>query len=318
MSRKEFKKEVSELILIKCRRHCAVCDRWCGPNIEIHHIESHEDNSEDNAIPVCFDCHAMIGHYNSQHPKGKKYTPTELRELRDICFKKYDDTLPDLPKGQTEYGRGFHDGAVWTERMMTQKDIWRFISAHGDYAIENLLYFETDDTHTIMDETFYADFVKTPYGTQFENHISAWAAGVIAGLWDQDGNRELLFITEKGKIFKEIVLSNPSLRKRYELLKDFWSKVEYGKEIKKPSDYWDFRDKGFSPGVLNWFQTEMYKLIRIDGDTSKLYLIYDVTPEKLELKDIEQGECIVLEEDSIRDADLDHRKGELILYLRKE
>ncbi len=66
MARKEFKKEVAEAILIKSRRHCAVCDRWCGQNIEIHHIDSSEDNSKDNAIPVCFDCHATVGHY-----KGK-------------------------------------------------------------------------------------------------------------------------------------------------------------------------------------------------------------------------------------------------------
>jgi len=33
----------------------------------------------DNAIPVCFDCHAEIHSYNDRHPRGRKFTPDELR-----------------------------------------------------------------------------------------------------------------------------------------------------------------------------------------------------------------------------------------------
>ncbi len=32
-----------------------------------------------NAIPVCFECHADIHAYNILHPRGRKFTPDELR-----------------------------------------------------------------------------------------------------------------------------------------------------------------------------------------------------------------------------------------------
>ena len=43
----------------------------------------------DNAIPVCFECHAEIHAYNDQHPRGRKYRPEELRlhkqQWLDMC-----------------------------------------------------------------------------------------------------------------------------------------------------------------------------------------------------------------------------------------
>ena len=37
----------------------------------------------DNAIPVCFECHAEIHSYNEKHPRGRKFTADELRAHRD-------------------------------------------------------------------------------------------------------------------------------------------------------------------------------------------------------------------------------------------
>jgi hypothetical protein len=54
--------------------------------MEIDHIDQAADdggNDLDNAIPVCFDCHAEIHSYNPRHPKGRKFTPAELRGHRD-------------------------------------------------------------------------------------------------------------------------------------------------------------------------------------------------------------------------------------------
>lgn len=43
----------------------------------------------DNAIPVCFECHAEIHSYNDKHPRGRKFHPDELRghkeQWLDIC-----------------------------------------------------------------------------------------------------------------------------------------------------------------------------------------------------------------------------------------
>jgi hypothetical protein len=54
--------------------------------MEIDHIDQAADdggNERENAIPVCFDCHAEIHSYNPRHPKGRKFTPAELRGHRD-------------------------------------------------------------------------------------------------------------------------------------------------------------------------------------------------------------------------------------------
>jgi hypothetical protein len=81
--------QVSHL-LCDCRRRCCICYRFCGTKIETHHIEPESDAIE-NAIPVCFDCHAEIGHYNKEHPRGRAYTAEELREHKrrwlELCEK---------------------------------------------------------------------------------------------------------------------------------------------------------------------------------------------------------------------------------------
>jgi len=51
-----------------------------------------QDDSIENAIPVCFECHAEIHSYNDKHPRGRKFKPEELRLHRDqwlkICAEK--------------------------------------------------------------------------------------------------------------------------------------------------------------------------------------------------------------------------------------
>ncbi len=57
--------------------------------MELHHIvpESNGGKSTfENCIPLCFDCHADAGHYNPKHPKGTKYSPTELKKHRDNWY----------------------------------------------------------------------------------------------------------------------------------------------------------------------------------------------------------------------------------------
>ncbi len=52
----------------------------------MHHIIQEADggsNDLDNAIALCFDCHADAGHYNPKHPRGTKFSPSELRRHRD-------------------------------------------------------------------------------------------------------------------------------------------------------------------------------------------------------------------------------------------
>ena len=57
--------------------------------MEVHHIVPEADGGPDtidNAIVLCFDCHADAGHYNPRQPRGTKFSPAELRAARDMWF----------------------------------------------------------------------------------------------------------------------------------------------------------------------------------------------------------------------------------------
>jgi hypothetical protein len=69
-------------LLAACHRRCCVCHRFCGVKMELDHmVPAAEDGPDtiDNAIPLCFECHAEVHAYNDQHPRGRKFKPEELR-----------------------------------------------------------------------------------------------------------------------------------------------------------------------------------------------------------------------------------------------
>lgn len=85
-----FPVDVRTKVLIRCARICCLCFKQCGTKIEVHHIVQEADggpNTENNALPVCFDCHAEVGNYNTRHPKGTRYRADELRVRRDALYK---------------------------------------------------------------------------------------------------------------------------------------------------------------------------------------------------------------------------------------
>ena len=82
---------VAEAALVDCGRHCSICHKFCGTKIELHHIIPKDEDGNDtyeNCIPLCFDCHAEVKAYNPKHPKGKKYTASELKAHRDRWYEK--------------------------------------------------------------------------------------------------------------------------------------------------------------------------------------------------------------------------------------
>lgn len=85
-----FSKKIKEQAFVASARRCCICKEFSGQNIELHHIIPASQGGEDsfeNAIPLCFDCHANAGHYNSKHPRGSKFSPDELRKHRDLWYK---------------------------------------------------------------------------------------------------------------------------------------------------------------------------------------------------------------------------------------
>lgn len=90
-----FPNKVSEDALVKCGRCCCICHRFCGIKIELHHIKQKADGGDDsfeNCIPLCLNCHADVKAYNPHHPKGRKYTESELKKHRDEWYKKRTET----------------------------------------------------------------------------------------------------------------------------------------------------------------------------------------------------------------------------------
>jgi hypothetical protein len=113
MAKNDFGEEDKIKCLLWCDRHCCLCGKPCGTNIEIAHIISKRKKEStgdiDNAIPLCFDCHSEIGRYNVEHPKGNKYRPKELKARRKQIYEKYTRHLippihylitQDLPNNQ--------------------------------------------------------------------------------------------------------------------------------------------------------------------------------------------------------------------------
>ena len=75
-----------EQLLAECHRRCCVCHRFCGVKIETDHMDPAADgglDDIDNAIPVCFECHADIHSYNDDHPRGRKFRPQELQAHKE-------------------------------------------------------------------------------------------------------------------------------------------------------------------------------------------------------------------------------------------
>lgn len=82
----EFSEDDKIKMLLWCGRHCCLCDKDASTDIEIAHIERGAGNNIGNGMPLCYDCHAKIGHYNREHPRGNKYKPRELKARMDQIY----------------------------------------------------------------------------------------------------------------------------------------------------------------------------------------------------------------------------------------
>lgn len=317
MARKEFSRDIAERALIRCRRHCCVCSKFCGTKIVIHHIEGHSDNTEDNAIPVCFDCHADIKNNNDSHPLGRKYQPSELRKLREATFRKYSNDI-QIPTShsQSDYGKGFHEGMILSQKRIDSQLVWNLISRHGDFAIEILVMFGDDDDCSMMDETLYDDSVSTGTSvSQNDGHRRAWDVGLDLGLWNVDPEREVLFLTKRGKFFRDMAHSTPELRARYQDLEEFW-RISYRDRPKdkpgaRPADF------DFAPGWIGWLQVMQYSPVSLKGFTD-LFVLLSVGDSEIILKSFESPKKVEFPPESIQSIDFDPDMGILVLDISRD
>ena len=100
-----FPDSVTAEAMAACGRCCCICHRFRGTKMELHHIKQKADGGEDtfdNCIPLCFDCHSEMGKADPKHPKGKRYSELELRRHRDNWYKKV-KTSPTYPTDKVIY-----------------------------------------------------------------------------------------------------------------------------------------------------------------------------------------------------------------------
>ena len=143
----EFSEEDKVRCLLWSARHCCLCGKPCGLNIEIAHIPGEEDSNDiRSAIPLCFDCHGTIGHYDPKHPKGLKVRAEELRKRRDQVYEQHTRHL--VPPVLAEFVRHIeglpHVGFILTNHgnfppVKAKVKVRAFV---GDKLIE-----EIDDKH---------------------------------------------------------------------------------------------------------------------------------------------------------------------------
>jgi hypothetical protein len=87
-----FDEKVRIRALLWYDRHCCLCKKVCGVNIEVHHLVPESEGGSkdiDNAIPLCFDCHSRVMQYNERHPRGTKYKVDELKVRRDQVYEEF-------------------------------------------------------------------------------------------------------------------------------------------------------------------------------------------------------------------------------------
>ena len=108
MARKKFSDDTIRKCLLWSARHCCLCGKDCGVDIEVAHIPGEEKSDDiDSAIPLCYDCHAEIGRYTRAHPRGRRYRKDELKPRRDQVYEQYTRSLvpPIIPRIQQDGGR---------------------------------------------------------------------------------------------------------------------------------------------------------------------------------------------------------------------
>jgi len=76
--------------LLWCDRHCCLCKKQCGIDIQFAHLSGREGSKDVNdMIPLCSECHTKIGAYNDKHKMGTRYKNEELVERREQVYEEF-------------------------------------------------------------------------------------------------------------------------------------------------------------------------------------------------------------------------------------
>jgi hypothetical protein len=133
MARKAFSEDDCIKVLLWCRRHCCLCGKSAGVGIEVAHLPGRGTSSEiEDAIPLCFDCHAAIGHYNEMHPRGRRYGVKELKDRRDQVYNEQTSHLiPPISYVMKQGERILPDVGFWIQNLGDRYLVYRFVKTYS-------------------------------------------------------------------------------------------------------------------------------------------------------------------------------------------
>lgn len=158
-----FPKEIREKALIACKRHCVLCERAKGINIECHHIIPCANGGEDtfeNCIPLCFDCHSKVGAYNPKHPKGNNFSSEELKIRRNSFYQRVADG--EFPKYNDNTDGNNKDKVLYKEikklfkspnlkYYLTEVDLGNDFDNEIFYPLNELMQHDNDPNYEFID-----------------------------------------------------------------------------------------------------------------------------------------------------------------------
>lgn len=145
-----FPQSVADDVLVACGRHCALCHKYCGLKIELHHIKLRSAGGPDtfeNCIPLCLDCHGDMRSYDHKHPKGRKFSERELVAHRDVWYQrlKFSGGPISAPEHREQ------DRAMYA-RLTAILGVKGVISYIRDRAGSMFLKSELDPLHAYLEE----------------------------------------------------------------------------------------------------------------------------------------------------------------------
>lgn len=141
-----FPNSVADSVFVKCKRSCCICHKFCGTKMELHHIKQASlggPDTEENCIPLCFDCHADVKAYNPKHPKGHSYSEQELIKHRENWYNKV--------KNSNSYGT---DEEFREVDKKTYAKIKEFFNENMQYFLSRFNFADNYFTDEVLDPLY--------------------------------------------------------------------------------------------------------------------------------------------------------------------
>lgn len=159
MNKVSFPQEVADKALVACGRCCCICHKFSGTKMELHHIKQKAYGGEDtfeNCIPLCLDCHADMGKADPKHPKGKRYTEAELLAHRDSWYKKVSTlevlSSQEISASDRELFKKICDAfSGEVQRWLIYEDLRGIHPTNVFQPLDRLLYEENDPFFEFLD-----------------------------------------------------------------------------------------------------------------------------------------------------------------------